>query len=408
MNRPQDPGIRIIPAGYRLVSVPFGDDGLMYELRSPTIDLGDGLTGYWMEANGACLQAAVATALQRSPETISLPGLEAGDLINWAQTEGYDVDLLPPGVGPRPIGLSVGLTRTYTDRVDRGRIPARHVVVLRDGVLFFDPAMRFIWPSTGQPPRKTQVSDIETGRHLQTERTVMLSEIQEAPIDGEPTKAPATLEDAAGVGTIAWSNPGKAIEPKTSEGASATLKSGETSHYLEATNLELGSVVAEGATIRGVGLSFFGTTSVEGFDNAIRLVIGGAVKTPNKASTDFWATNGKTRFYGGLGDLWEQTSITRANVVASNFGVAISVKSPFSASIIEVANLRVAVWFTEAGNDTAICFANRSVELRTDGVSRQGSFDDVGQRHPGRLSPLRHPRRPRGSDAADDHYREPG
>jgi hypothetical protein len=122
-----------------------------------TVELPGGLTGHYMTPQGACMNASVATVLQRPLESIVSDLREPVAILKWGEEEDIEVNYLQPRIDPRPEGLSLGVTFP----LPTGVIPnARHVVVLRDGHLLFDPAGRFLWPP-GHPPKPVTARDIE-------------------------------------------------------------------------------------------------------------------------------------------------------------------------------------------------------------------------------------------------------
>jgi hypothetical protein len=214
---------------------------------------------------------------------------------------------------------------------------------------------------------------------LPTEQYLVLREPEEEPIDGEPTKAPGTIEDNSGIGTVAWTSPTKAVEDPPG-GTTITLAATKVSHYLKATNLGFSSLIPEGVIIKGVRLSFLALAQNASavFDNRIRIIVGGTIKEfGDQASPFAWPHwEGSERAYGGVGNTFGQ-SLTRAEVVASNFGFAISIKAPLSENAVRLARLRAAVYYTEGSNESALCFATRSIELASNGCRRQGATADA-------------------------------
>lgn len=150
------------PPGYELTEASWGP---MYTRTSPTCDLGDGLVGHYVRPpTFSCFQAAIATAIQA--ESIdAVPDItEVGELLLWGEEEGFEVDFRHPGVGERPMGLSIGVTVPVENPIttnNRGGLPARHTVILRDGVLFFDPTRgAMLWPN-GYPPKGFSADQID-------------------------------------------------------------------------------------------------------------------------------------------------------------------------------------------------------------------------------------------------------
>ena len=131
--------------------------------------------------------------------------------------------------------------------------------------------------------------------------------------------------DVGGVGTVTWSNPGN-ITSIGSPYATATIGSGDTTHYLQGT--QYGFAIPTGSTIRGISVVINRQTSgVQApfiRDSEIHLIKNGLVTGENKALTGTdWPTSFGGRVYGGTNDLWGTTwSVEEIN--ASDFGVALS------------------------------------------------------------------------------------
>ena len=147
----------------------------------------------------------------------------------------------------------------------------------------------------------------------------------------------------AGVGgTTPWQNPNSVNSSYTSVDALLSVLSiiTTTTDYLNVTNLGLS--VPSGNTICGVvvtvnrqnfSLLSLGSSTVK--DRSIMLIKNGArVGTDQAATSTSWPTTAATASYGSSGDLWG-TTLTPADVNASNFGVAISAK--LVAQILSVA-----------------------------------------------------------------------
>jgi hypothetical protein len=124
------------PEGHELVEAPWGVQ--MFQRIAPTCEIAGGLTGYYMNVDGACLEAATATLLQRPLETI--PPMRSGwELLMWAESEGLEYK---PDNGPQYGCLSIGVTAAtpYFDGTT-----AAHTVVLDGDELAFNPASRFLY-----------------------------------------------------------------------------------------------------------------------------------------------------------------------------------------------------------------------------------------------------------------------
>jgi LPXTG-site transpeptidase (sortase) family protein len=138
---------------------------------------------------------------------------------------------------------------------------------------------------------------------------------------------PGTGTDVAGVGTIAWANPGNVTSDNN---VNATATTNGVTHYLQATNY--GFAIPAAATITGITVIIgrYGTTGAgnDVRDNVVSLIKGGVVVTgagSNLAATGTdWPAAEAAATYGGTTNLWG-TTWTPANINAANFGVALSV-----------------------------------------------------------------------------------
>lgn len=140
---------------------------------------------------------------------------------------------------------------------------------------------------------------------------------------------PGTLADDDAVGTLTWSNPGNA---DANDASYATVSSegigAEITHYLRATNF--GFSIPGAATIDGIVVEIDRNCSSDSSDNCedstVQLIQGGTIQGDNNADTGTpWPTSDAYASYGGLSDTWG-LSWTAANINASNFGVALSVR----------------------------------------------------------------------------------
>jgi len=140
----------------------------------------------------------------------------------------------------------------------------------------------------------------------------------------------------AASGGASWINPNSVQSTDGSAASVSALLSAfsiitTTSDYINVTNLGLN--VPSANNICGVvvtinrqtfSLLALGTSTVS--DNSIKLIKGGSmVGTEHAATGVSWPTSLNTATYGSSADLWG-TTLTPADVNASNFGVAISTK----------------------------------------------------------------------------------
>jgi len=149
----------------------------------------------------------------------------------------------------------------------------------------------------------------------------------------------------AGSGGASWTNPNSVQSSDGSAASVAALLSAfsiitTTSDYINVTNLGMNIPVAN--TICGVSVtinrqtfSLFALGASTVSDNSIRLIKGGSMVGTDHAATGVaWPTSLGTATYGSSSDLWG-TTLTPADVNASNFGVAISTR--LVAQILSVA-----------------------------------------------------------------------
>jgi hypothetical protein len=214
---------------------------------------------------------------------------------------------------------------------------------------------------------------------MSTEQWARVADTSENPIDGEPSALGGTVENSAAIGTVAWkahSGSGEMGFSAEAKYPTVNLTSG-SSNYAKVTNLGFASLVPEGATIHGIiadATPFEVGTAVA--DNAVRLVVGGAIQATERKGTLTWGsligTTPKT--WGGAQDLWGQPSITWAQLTAAGFGVALSFTGAGSLALKSV-NLIAA--YSEGGNENRICFASRSIEFTDTGIRRQHATEEV-------------------------------
>lgn len=158
------------------------------------------------------------------------------------------------------------------------------------------------------------------------------------------TNSPGTLVDDAGVGTIAWSNPGNASASDDSRAVTASLSSSAISHYLKCTGF--GFAIPSGHAIFGIQalLEWRGAGTAGARENRLRIVKAGSIgsSTAHDGSSDLPGSDAVEAF-GGYGDLWGETW-TPADVNDSGFGLAVSCRAPIIFSgTAEVDQVRLAV-----------------------------------------------------------------
>ena len=145
---------------------------------------------------------------------------------------------------------------------------------------------------------------------------------------GSETRSGATFVDDASVGTVAWNNPANAGASDNSYADIGFGSGPRDSHYLKATNFGFTEVKG---TILGVVMEFerkHKATGPGAHDGSIKLVKGGTIQGNDKAIAypDFdgaWPSSDTYKSYGSSSDLWG-LALTRDDIMASNFGVAIA------------------------------------------------------------------------------------
>lgn len=134
------------------------------------------------------------------------------------------------------------------------------------------------------------------------------------------TGSPSSCQNTAGIGTQAWSNPGRAVSSNDSY-ATASVDDNQVTNYLECTNY--GFSIPAGATINGITVNVERNTSAGSnvLDADVLLIKGGVRGSTDRATATAYTTTDVTEAHGGSSDLWGATW-TPAEINASNFGVA--------------------------------------------------------------------------------------
>lgn len=161
----------------------------------------------------------------------------------------------------------------------------------------------------------------------------------------------STFVDDSGVGSVTWSNPGRAVASDNSR-AEAILSTGNISHYLKATGF--GFNIPTNATIVGIEFKIErqGNQNPNGVhieDNSIKLVKGGTIQGDDKFVTNAWSGMDSIRTYGSNSDLWGLTW-TPADINASDFGGVCSAKIDGTGThTAEIDHMTLTVFYTQRG-----------------------------------------------------------
>jgi hypothetical protein len=169
---------------------------------------------------------------------------------------------------------------------------------------------------------------------------------------------PGSGADAGGSGSV-WANTGNgALSDDT--WISTAPATNATSNYLKLTNFGFTSTtVPNTATITGITVTIERSESGSAaniHDASVKLVKGGTILGTDHAQTgvEWPAGTGaeSSATYGSSSDLWG-TTLTPADVQASNFGVAISVKEFATAQFARVDTATIVVSYTTGGGGGA-------------------------------------------------------
>lgn len=165
------------------------------------------------------------------------------------------------------------------------------------------------------------------------------------------TASPTICVDATGVGTIAWTNPGRAVASDNSR-ATAAVNDSEITHYLQCTGY--GFAIPTGATINGIIVNVernsSSTTATVPTDAQVRLLKAGVIGATNRATANSYTGTDLVEAHGSATDLWGDTW-TPANINAANFGAAFAAQKPGTAGgsrTVSVDHIQIVVDYTPA------------------------------------------------------------
>jgi hypothetical protein len=244
---------------------------------------------------------------------------------------------------------------------------------------------RWQWQLTARAPGGFGVICLDRVRPLPTEQllTVRAPAVEETATT-QVTKSPGEVLDDSAVGAVEWKETSKA---KTSDDAWAKAETfaDDVTHYLKA--MDFAFALPEDAVPLGIlaAVERHADSKAQAKDERVRIIKGGVVKeAQDKAGPDVWPTSDAFHFYGDANDLWGQSWLP-SDINDSEFGVAIAAKDWGPAGgTISIDSISISVYYKIEGDDeNRVCFAERSIELRSDGVYRQHPTDDVW----GRLVP---------------------
>ncbi|MDR3390919.1 MAG: hypothetical protein P4L77_04205 [Sulfuriferula sp.] len=162
------------------------------------------------------------------------------------------------------------------------------------------------------------------------------------------TASPTSCASVTGIGTVAWTNPDRAVASDSSY-ATASVD-GTTTRYLECTGY--GFAIPASAIINGITVTVTrkssSTSNGGSSDAAMRLVQAGAIGTTDRSTTTIYTTSNVSEAHGGSADLWGSTW-TPADINATNFGAAFAAdkaSTSGSAQTVSVDYIEVTVDYT--------------------------------------------------------------
>ena len=157
-----------------------------------------------------------------------------------------------------------------------------------------------------------------------------------------------TGADDASVGSQAWGTPGN-ITASDDTRTTVTVASGQTSHYLRASNF--GFSIPAGATINGVKVEWERQISAGSgiIDSSVKLHDGTSVVGNEKSAGAAW-TVGSDVFdsFGGSADTWGAT-LTPTIINGSGFGAVLSAGQASLSGQAAVDSCRITVTYTASG-----------------------------------------------------------
>lgn len=238
---------------------------------------------------------------------------------------------------------------------------------------------RWEWELRARAPSGSGAIDVHKVYPLPTEQFVVVRAPDVAQSAALSAKSPGTVANDPGTGNT-WTNVGNVGASENAYATFASTGALKSSNYIKTTKYSFG--IPEGATITGIVVAIERKATSDGSagkwaaDGAVRIIKNGEVQTAeNKGQGIYWPVTDTVATYGSSSDLWGQTW-SPADINNTGFGVAFSaiVQGAVTAS---VDHIEITVYYTEADDENRVCFAGRSIELRSDGIFRQHPTDDV-------------------------------
>lgn len=175
----------------------------------------------------------------------------------------------------------------------------------------------------------------------------------------------STFASDAGIGTIAWTNPGNAASSNNTY-ATADISDAEITQYLKATGF--GFSIPVGATINGIIVSIERKRSKETTDHAVRLVKAGVIQATDRSTATIYTSTDVSEDHGSSVDLWGD-SWSHSDINDAGFGAAFSCIDTEEAGsgVASCDWIGITVHYTEGGGATI--GPNRCFDLQGRAIS---------------------------------------
>ena len=208
---------------------------------------------------------------------------------------------------------------------------------------------------------------------------VLLMGMSSAAVAVTVTASPATCASVAGIGTVAWTNPTRAVSSNNSY-ATASVD-GTTTRFLQCTGY--GFAIPAGATIDGITVNVernsSSTANGGSTDAAMRLVKAGTIGAADRSTGTIYTTTDAIEAHGSAADLWG-TTWTAADINNANFGAAFAATKASAvggAHTISVDHIQIVVDYTLPPTAPTVT-TNAATALTTTGATLNGTVSSNG------------------------------
>lgn len=171
---------------------------------------------------------------------------------------------------------------------------------------------------------------------------------------GYVVSSPSSCTNLAGVGTVAWVNPGNALASDNVYATASNLRRNAITNYLNCTGFNFAAIPL-GATISGITVYVERKTSGGTVRDAyVYLIKGGVIQTAyNGATITNYTTADIAELHGGMTNKWGGVW-TDADFKAANFGVAFAAREAANSNMnrtVSVDQIYARVDYTATGAD---------------------------------------------------------